>query len=236
MNKEIVSMSDNAIVLDENGNQEKREYSDNLNEILVVENIIEKLEEKGKRISKQMANRMNEILSLEKEKKKTKIIMSVIYVIFLFLPFIFNINNIVTAILSCTLFNTVARGYVIVLFNGAINDYKNQIEGNKAEINYINNELKYQKEYLEKLEKEKTKKEDISDELKLEKVNDEEKINEVNQKLKLYYKCGYYYDKLLKLHDKDKLKEKINIYFKESEAQQVEEYVEEQSKKLELEK
>ena len=116
-----------------------------------------------------------------------------------------------------------------------IEDLNRELNGGKAELEYIENKLKKQNQYINKLYNDKSKKENISDELKLEKVYDSKKILELDKKLKLYYKCGYYYNKL-KSYKEDKIDEKINIYFNNNEVQIVKKYIENSMEKEKIKK
>lgn len=241
MNKEIVINNDTVVVLDENFNRQKREYSDNLNEILVTENIIEKLEkEKNERENNIINDKELKDMRIEESTmfKKIGIVMTILATIVIHFSAAiknvsYHINIPMFDLQVASIFSISVYGAYSLIYH-ELKTIPKRLQAETEALKFINNELKHQKEYLSKLIKEKVKRENISDELKFEKVNDEERINEVNKKLELYYKCGYYYDKLLKLHDKDKLKEKISDYFEESEIEFAEKYIEEESKKLEL--
>ena len=56
MNKECVYVDGKVIVEDENGNKRITEYSDNLEEILAQENLIETMENKIQELDKELGN------------------------------------------------------------------------------------------------------------------------------------------------------------------------------------
>jgi len=250
MNKEYTYIDGKVIVEDTEGNKRPVEYSDNLNEILVEENIIETLENNIKRYEE-------ESKIYQKNYKYNKIYPWITLGIFtitptiafkIIFPLIFgtSTNNIIfdtfigpmsSSTLSSLFFTVYLTPLGILLSNSYFrrNKYKLKIEkGRQLALESLKEELDLSKQKLEKLNQEKTVVNEAEKGFKLEKVKDEEVINHIYKSINLYQDLGYNGEKYYKYYQKHgKLPKKTQEQYTELEQMIVFDYLEDYESYLE---
>ena len=244
MNKIIINKNRTFIVEDEVGNKKKVEYSDNLQNILVQENIIESLENKQELLQKNIEeNQKIQNQKKEYHNKLKKILIGINFLtpITLFLVcknigFSEIILNNLEGISLTSLITSFCAGSTFILSN-IINQFdrinikssENKLRGKIATLEYVNIDLEKQKEHLKKLNNEKTYNNKNTN-IKVLKIDDTEKLDVQRQYLNLYYYCGFYYNSLLKDYKNEKLRKKMNNQYNEEGIKAIEEYFETHNK------
>lgn len=217
MNKEYIYLDGKVIVEDEKDNKKLVEYSDNLEEILIQENLIEEMENRIKELEKDLEN--------NKENNKPYIPFLVPTVILTFIlartvmaPLL-GLDVMVDTIFGTMNNSTLTIGVVAaftlpVTISAEMFLYK-QDKHNKrsrradvAEYEFLKKQVVIQKQKLEELKQDKTKTTEIS-EFKVEKVDDLETLNALKSWLVLYSNLGYNMDEYYKLYQDDKLEEHL---------------------------
>ena len=231
MNKNYIYNDGTVTVIDENGNARPIEYSDNLEEILIQENLIEEME--------------NEFKELEKVDKKTKrYIPNFVPAVFLamvvlktiipslgadaMIDTVFGTMNLstVTIGVSSILTLPLATAMDIAVYNQEKQKNK-KIRSNAAKYDYLKNEIEIQKGKLEELKQEKTKTNE-NNEFKVEKVDDIEALNTLKKHLILYSNLAYSIEKYYKLYENGKLEEYLkNEGYSDDTYECAKEYIEE---------
>ena len=215
MNKEYIYNGGNVTVIDEKGNARPIDNTDNLEEVLIQENLIEDIE--------------NKILKLEKDLKNNKednrpyipyIVPSAILALIVAKIIANPLFGIDTTIMVDTIFGTMNNSTLLIGLVGAfmlplttimeILSYKQDKHWKKsrradvAEYEYLKKEVVIQKAKLEELKQDKTKTTEIS-EFKVEKVNDLERLNALESWITLYSNLGYSIEEYYKLWQKGEL-------------------------------
>lgn len=242
MNKECIYVDGKVIVEDENGNKRITEYSDNLEEILAQENLIETMENKIQELDKELGN------TKEDNKPYVPFVLPTWFFSLILAKPIFGVLGFDTTTISQTVFGPMNDFTLTLLVVGAATlplfcvyekIYYNQIKYNQkarradiAEYDYLNKEIKIQKEKLEKLKKEKTITTEASG-FSVKEVNDIEELNNLESWLILYSNLGYDMRKYYKLYQSGKLEEYLeNEGYTEVACECAKEYVSEQGPKL----
>lgn len=219
MNKEYIYLDGKVIVEDEKGNKKVVEYQDNIKEILVQENLIETMEKKQKELTKK--------LNANKENNKPYIPYIVPAALFAFLiakPIMGTLFGVDTAMTVDTIFGTMnfmtpilgVTGVIVFSFATALeilsySQYRLDKKSRRAaaaEYEYLQKELKTQKEILEKMRKDKAKTLDDG-KFKIEKVNHLEKLKTLKGWLILYSNLGFSAEKYYKLYQNNQLEETL---------------------------
>ena len=243
MNKEYIDNGGNVTVIDENGNARPIENSDNLEEILIQENLIEDIE--------------NKILKLEKDLKNNKennrpyipyIVPSAILALIVAKIIANPLFGIDTTLMVDTIFGTINNSTLIIGMVGTFllplttimeilsykqdKHWKKSRRADAAEYEYLQKELKIQKDKLEELKKDKTKTNEIS-EFRVEKVNDLERLNALKSWITLYSNLGYSIEEYYKLWQKGELEEQLaSKGYTELACVRAKEYIEEKGPTL----
>ena len=238
MNKEYIYLDGKIIVSDENENKSLREYSDNLEEILIQENIIETME-----------NRIQELENMTNINKINKryipltlpILLLSIYIL---LPAIFplffgnNVSNVLIDSIfgSVTFINFVKISLSIACIPlGTIGElanykaHKNNIKdetGNVSELEYLKKQIIEEKEHLSKLKQDKSK---INENKKFRsvRVNDIEELKKLKSYLELYYDLGYNDEKYYNYYKQGKLVKKLKKHYTNNEIELAKKYLDE---------
>lgn len=217
MNKEYIYNGGNVTVIDENGNARPVDYSDNLEEILIQENLIEDME-----------NRIKELeMNLENTKESNKpyipvMLPTVIFalitaktIMFPLLGLDAPVDTIFGAMNNSTLVIGVVGSLTIpfatavdVLWYRQDKHNKRSRRADVAEHEYLKKAIETQKEKLEELKNDKTKANEIG-EFKVEKINDSETLRALKSWLILYSNLGYSAEKYYKLYQKEELEESL---------------------------
>lgn len=240
MNKNYIINDGKVIVIDEDGNNKIVEYTDNINEVLAQENLVEYIENE---IQKYEYNK-KEHERLKKEFPKyfkkhdvyiPKFIITgiLLHLIMGIIGGIGNIENFLMPLLGSLV---LTESFVCIPFEGIM--YSKYKDGTRKtlmkEIEYeeLKKTLVKEKEKLEELRTVKEKNLSIN-ELKTENVNDKEKLNELLDKLYLY-RClsdniKYYY----KRYENDKLESYFNDHnFSIEQMSLISSFLEEHGKEL----
>ena len=243
MNKEYIYNGGNVTVIDEKGNARPIENTDNLEEILIQENIIEDME--------------NKILKLEKDLKNNNennrpyipyIVPSTILALFVAKIIANPLFGIDTTLMVDTIFGTINNSTLIIGIVGTfmlplttimeVLSYKQDKHLKKcrradaAEYEYLQKELKIQKDKLEELKKDKTKTNEMV-EFRVEKVNDLERLNALKSWITLYSNLGYSIEEYYKLWQKGELEKYLTDKgYTEIACECAKEYIEEKGSTL----
>lgn len=248
MNKEYTYIDGKVIISDENNNKTQCEYYDNLDEVLVQENLIETME--------------NNIEKLEKESKSYKrkrkhyipwILILTTLISVIGFPNIFNLifDHEFLAILYGTSFGKISYYTLFciitdlfsVLFAGIIelflhSDYKEERKNAKgiiSELNFLKKQIEIEKEKLNKLKQEKSRKKENTD-FRTVNVDDKNELDELDDSLNLYYDLGYNDKKYYHYYQQGKLNKKLQKYYSEEGLNLAKEYLEEKGPTLSLRK
>ena len=245
MNKEYVYSNGKVLVRDEIDNTKIMNYSDNIDEVLVQENIIEELEKRKQKLEKNMRY-------FVKKPSITKSFLSAIMMTLIFLISVFGISrffgmneimtNSVFGLITEETFMLISGASIVLILSSWLflasywtqkTEYKTQ-KGEKVELEFINALLKIEQEKLEnlrKIAKEQVMNQPIED-LTVSKV-DLGKLKLLRDWLWFYKELGSNEDKYLKYYEKGTLLEKLNKSgFSQSEIDFAKMYIEEENKKL----
>ena len=240
MNKEYIYNGGNVTVIDEKGIARPIENTDNLEEILIQENIIEDIE--------------NKIIKLEQDLKNNKennrpyipyIVPSAILGLIITKIVANPLLGIDATLMVDTIFGTINNSTLIIGIVGALmlplttiievlsykqdKHWKKSRRADAAEYEYLQKELKIQKDKLEELKKDKTKTNEMV-EFRDEKVKDLERLNTLKSWITLYSNLGYSIEEYYKLWQKGELEEQLTSKgYTELACERAKEYIEEKS-------
>ena len=233
MNKEYTYIDGKVIISDENNYKTQDEYYDNLDEVLVKENLIETMEEK--------IQKLDEESQFYKQNNRK-------YYIPIIFPVIVSLSTIVTP----TLIKLFMSDAIVISIPIAIcflplgagtefyryKCYKKSLKEEKginSELNFLKKQIKKEKEKLESLKQERTRKKEKTD-FRVVKVNDLQQLENLKNYLQLYYDLGYNYKKYYKYFKKDKLAKKLEKDYTSRGIQLAMKYMENKDKSLTLNK
>ena len=242
MHKEYIYIDRNIIVEDENGDKSLRENTNNIEEILKQENIIEILENRLKKLE--------EMLSSYKSSNKKKFFpwATVIVIIGgIGMTYIFS-NIIDPGIPIDTIFGTIDRSVAIVslviplssplaTFVDLIyyHDYKKSFKENKGienEINFIKQELQKNKEVLFNLENEQKKVQE-KEKFKTTKIDNLALLKKLKSDLEFLHTLGYNENKYLKYYLKGNIDDILKLEnYNDEQIKMAHSYLEEKAKAL----
>ncbi len=235
MNQEYTYIDGKAIISDENGKQTLIEYSDNLDDILVQENVIETME-----------NRISELENNSKlynRKHYIPIILSMtalmstigVNLLSYFLtgnnPFLSSMNTIF-GVVNNGVFNSLFYSAFFLPFGAYFEAiYYNQYRKDKRKGKGINSELEFlkkqiidEKQTLENLKKEK-KRNNEDKEFRVVKVDDKKQLQTLKQYLNLYFDLGYNEKKYSKYYQQGKLDDKLKKRYTDTGIEIAKEYL-----------
>lgn len=229
MNKSYMCINDKVIVSDEKGRQTMTDYSDNLDQILVEENLIESILIKINDLEKQ-----NKIYKkINKRKYIPYTILLATFSIFFIFPIFFYLldgsnmfNNLVStrfglmSEMKALCFSTATAALPLTLLLDLVNFIKYKIDikkekGINSELEYLNEQLKKERHKLKKLFDNRTKN-NISKNIKTTSVNDVKQLKELNEQEEFYYDIGYNEEKYYKYYIKGILDKKMNKHYSDS--------------------
>lgn len=239
MNKNYIINDDKVIVIDEYGNNKIVEYTDNINEVLAQENLVEYIEDEIKRYE----YNKKEHERLKKEfpkylKKNDMYIPKLSVPLDIIMGIICGIGtgNIEDVLILILGFIVLAEICICIPCEGILfskyKDAKRHVLMKEIEYEELKKILVKEKEKLEELRSVKEKNLSI-EELKSDKVNDEEKLRELIDKLYLYRALSdnikYYY----KRYENDKLESYFNNHsYSEEQMSLISNFLEEHGKEL----
>ena len=237
MNKNYICNNGNVAVIDENGNSRSVEYTDNLEEILIQENLIEDIE-----------NRIKNLGNVNKNNKYyiPNFVPAVFLAMIISKTMIFpsmgvdEVINTIFGVINLSTAATVGAGIctlpLAILMDTIVYYQEKQKRKEKsatvAEYEYLEKEIEIQKQKLEELKKDKTKPNETP-EFKVKKVNDLDALNQLKNSLVLYSNLGYDLQRYYKLYEKGKLEKCLkNEGYTELECESAKEYIEEKGPTL----
>ena len=213
MNKEYIYKDGKVLIIDENNKKREMPYTDNIDDILIKENVIEELETKIKELEDSKTN-----FDYSYSKLVTyypfitcMLILLTFPIIGISLDFPIKLNLIYTLITSS----------FFIPFGALLSyvSHKNQMEyikiqnGRENELEYLKNRLLKEKEKLEELNNNKNntlKKESYSS-----KVDSIEELKKIRSYINLYYDLGYNEKKYYNYYEQGILNTKLkNEYSK----------------------
>lgn len=231
MNKEYIYINGNVVVKDELGNQKPIEYSDNIDEILKKENIIEAIE-----------NRLNVLRCSDNQFKKIKFkdfipwLLIILSSFFLIIPgymilkshfeYIILSEKVISLIKGMFLFSGCTFFISIIHTIWYYVNFKITKSGNDKELELLEKRLNIEKENLIKLKKDKTVTKE-NKEFRVVKINSLEDLKKIRKYCDLYYKLGILEKKYLKYYQENILTKKLSKYYNDEELKIIEDYFKE---------
>lgn len=243
MNREYTYVDGKCIVYDENGaiktedgKIDLKEYSNNFDEILVQENLIESLE-KDLEETKQDIEKREKLVKSNKKMMIFDVISfgSIPVLIQQLLKFMFGKEQVLLMFADAFLgpFLKIFVLSVTILFGGAFtlatyNSYKynkKRLNGQKCKQTAIESSLEQAKQKLEKLnqEKETTK---LEENICSNKVNYLNRLIQLRDYLDVYYGCGFNQKKYEKYYLDGTLEKKLEKKYTKEQIKQIKEYFE----------
>ncbi|MBQ3021174.1 MAG: hypothetical protein IJD92_03015 [Bacilli bacterium] len=237
MNIEFVSKDNEAKVFDENNNGKKINNTDNIEEILIKENVIENMEKEIEQLKKDINN----------YNKSRRIPTWLPLTMFTILPLIINpiimnelgvwndiISNTILGINKLGPLLTVSiTGFMIIpgslmslsflLANKERNKYQ---KAREIKLEFLKKDIVNQRELLNELKNNKTLSEENKD-FKVQKVNDLEQLKSLRACLLLCEHIAYNEKKWYKYYQEGKLAKKMEKYWNESGVEMAKDYFEE---------
>lgn len=218
LNNEYVYKDGKALIIDENDNQKTVDYYDNLDEVLIQEDLIEKMEEEIKKLEKENSNYK------KGSKFSRKFWVWYPFLLFTFAPLImFPLLSkffVVKGMIDTSLFGTISRGTLLGLIGTPLfaipgslltlatylNEKKLEKEqkGKEMQLEYLKINLVKQKETLEELKADKTNSKEKED-FYISKVDNIETLKKLRNFLSFYYNLGYNEEKYFRYYQKGKL-------------------------------
>lgn len=231
MNHEYIVLNGKAVVDSDDG-MRLEEYSDNFEEILKQENLIEYLEKQIKCYES--------LASFAKKSKPNSLTFTIILgaVAPIAMLFMFLLETITTGSLSAAFSLMVPECLFIwpsAVGVGGILDLISRftfrktgscLEGANATVEYLKEQMVKEKEKLESLKCEK-KLVDEAEEPKAIKVDISKELSDLYKKRDFYYNLGYYLRKYYKLYLEGELESRLESEFSEEEIKEIASYVQE---------
>lgn len=226
MNKEFILLGNQAIVRDSNDNLKKVDYTDNLEDKLIQENIIETMEKDAILLD----SKINE---QEKTVKKVfipwKLILGLLIVLVVIPGAIYAVNNIFNINLFTIVFDTTLASFklssiylyfcvpfitFLSLIETTLNyishrENKKNLNGMKKQVQFLKRSIIEQKEKLAIMNKDKTYV-NHCDELKVKTINLDEQLNSLKNRLILFYNFGHNEKKYYRLYKRGRLTKKMS--------------------------
>ena len=221
MNKEYVYTDGKVTIIDEKGEKRQIEYSDNIDEVLIKENVIEKMEKQ-----------INELENKSKqyEKSKTNKLFCIIpllgSIIASLIGPLLTISMVTGRNLTSLVLDSAYSSYILSLtttvfpfglFIGAVTSiagyiqYRNgqkEAQGINSELDYLKVQLEKEKAALINLENNKSNN-NQNREARIVKINDIEELKKIRKDLAKYYELGYNINKYNRFNKQGKLETKL---------------------------
>ena len=241
MNKEYAYSNGKAIIVDEEGNQTKSKYYDNLDDILVQENLIEDMENKIKQLEEKSdsykGNKNKRYIPLMLLLSILGILISNI-ILMAIIPEGFVSEMAFGNVNLCLFFNSMLLAVLTPMTAiSDLRDYKkfkdaqNTETGMNSELDYLKKQITIEKQKLEKLQKDKKKKKE-NKKFGVVVVDDKAKLAESKSNSDFYYNVGYNENKYFKYYQQGRLNDKLQKDYNDAEIKKVEEYLEEKGPKF----
>ncbi|MBR6689995.1 MAG: hypothetical protein IKL65_01530 [Bacilli bacterium] len=218
---------------------EEREYQDNIKEIITTENIIEELENEKDKLNNKKIENSQYINSLEKNKKLLYSFLIIIPIFSILLGVLAGTLDPNLAMgpglkawqfmgIAGTIMSTVTIAPIISTFKHGIKRMKKENNGCDLELIELEKELESNKEFLAKLNADKTKK---NQELALQRVHEsiynihKEKYNEIKKLLTLFYQIGANESELIRYYNEGTLEENLKNEYDVEEIEKIKTYL-----------
>ena len=222
MNKEYIYIDDKVEVKDEFDKTKKVDYSDNIEEILIKENIIEQIELEQKKLLNEKKHNKNINFKLLKKAIFTLLSIPIVLIV---LPLITGIMELIALpIIGCIL-ATIIPVYLSLFLIYEYNKTNKINKGINSRLNYLENELKKEKENFEKLKQNKSKQDAFVKVPVSKRVDDIKELKRLKEKLLIYYNCGYNQDKYTRYLNQGKLNDRLNKTFNEEQINIIEDFL-----------
>lgn len=228
MNKDYIYIDGSIEVTNEFGDKRKIEYSDNLEEILVKENLIEKMELELKNITYEKKHNKNISFKLLTKSLCTLLNIPLILII---LPLIFGVINLNMIPLSVSLSVILIPAYLGFFLIYEYNKINKTNKGYENQISFLEEQIRLEYEKLNGLKKSKTSKQ--VDEIPVSKrVNDIKELKRLKELLIVYYNCGYYDYRYRKYLKQGKLRKRLSKVYSDEQIDLTLNYLEGKQKVL----
>lgn len=241
MNKEYVYTDGKVTIIDEKGEKRQIEYSDNIDEVLIKENVIE-----------QMEKQINELENKSKQYEKSKsnklfcLVPLLGTIIASLIGPLLTVSMLTGRSLTSLILDSVYSSYILSLttmvfpfglFIGTTLSiagyiqYRNgqkEAQGINSELDYLKVQLEKEKKALIVLENDKSNN-NQNRETRIVKVNDIEELKKIRKDLAKYYELGYNVNKYNRYNKQGKL---ANILPNDIDINLAKEYLEEKGRVL----
>ena len=215
MNIRYIYDNGNIKVYDENGYIRELDYCDNIDEILIKENIIEQMELEYQKLNENLSEYRGNISF--KRLSKSIFVLSLIPIMLIVLPFTFGILNI-SKVPLLGYIGAIGIPSVLSLFlTYQYNKNKNTKNAIEAQINFLKQNLSTEKQKLNKLQKSKTKENEVIQVSVSKRVDDIGELRRLRNLLFLFYNYGYYCRKYQKHMENETFFTKLNNQYSEEE-------------------
>ena len=220
MNKTYIYIDDLVEVKNEFNETKILNYSDNIEEILITENVIEQIELEQIKLLNEKNHNENISYKLLKKCIFTLLSIPIVLIVLPFITGIIKLNTLpITACLLAITISTSLSVFLIYKYNKT-----NKINvGIDYGLNYLENNLNNEKQKLVQLKQNINKQDNIINTSVSKIVDDIEELKRLKETLLLYYDCGYHQDKYLKYLKQGELKDKLLKYYNEEQIKMAEE-------------
>lgn len=223
MNIKYIYDNGNIKVYNENGDTKTLNYSDNIDEILITENIIEQMELEYQKLTEKLSKYSFNISF--KKLTKSIFILSSIPIILIVLPLIFGFINLKEVPLLGYIGAIGTPSFLSLFLTYHYNKNKNTKRALETQINFLKQNLSSENQKMNKLQKEKTKDNEIIQVSTLKRVDDICELKRLRNLLLMFYNYGYYFDKYQKHMEKGSLFTKLNKQYSPEEIKVFEETI-----------
>lgn len=226
MNKEYLIENGIVVVIDEYKNEREIEYTNNLEEILIYESLIEQ-------ITKKINNNNKEILLVKEDYKISKrdLFLGIIISLYWFTKGISSFLNpsfTILEIILTLLLSLIVLGGLVLFYNITITN-KKRIKGLEKEQSFLEKELIKNKKYLKELNYNKQK---TTSEKNLEfiKINDSKILSDLRSNSYLHYDYGLNEEKYIRYYKHNSLYDKLSGRYSLEDIDKIVNYLEEDDK------
>ena len=221
---------ENVKAYDDNKGFIDYEYQDNIDELFIQENVIEKLTMDIK--NKKMDKIQNEHSYNIRYSKKSQLISILTTTVFCAAVYFIIMYNIPLLALTLTILTSLAGSGILYLIDlEPKNKLKNKIKADALEIEELEELLEKEKTNLQELKNSKTK-DKIIDKSTTFKERNKSRLEEIDNLKNLYRICGYYAKKLVKHQEKGILKDKLDDSFTNEDMVIIENLIQEKGHQL----
>lgn len=220
----------NILIYDDKKGFINCEYQDNIDEILIQENVIEKLIED---INKTKFDKIQDELHFNNNySKKSKLITAIFNSsISLILSFLVFYSVPLFALILATLASIITNGVLFLADLEPKIELKNKINASTVEVEQLEKLLEKEQEKLNFLKNNKQKSKLVNKPHTFKERN-KERLEEIDNLKELYRMCGYYAKKLLRYQEKGILKDKVDKSYTDDDLIIIENIIKEKGPQL----